>query len=110
MLAYASYVISRVLAHDHALPRMSLYSLSRTHITHTQRAVARPCPRSRRVLPSWWSDNYVSILPGERRVLTAECCALPGFGEPPLAVPSLVLEVDGFNVESVSVSMATAED
>jgi hypothetical protein len=52
----------------------------------------------------------VSILPGERRVLTAECCALPGFGEPPLAVPSLVLEVDGFNVESVSVSMATAED
>ena len=47
------------------------------------------------VVPIFWDDNYISLLPGESRQLTAtfEVSALGG------AAP--VVEVDGWNIGSV---------
>ena len=45
-----------------------------------------------RVLPVFYSDNYVSLLPGEGRTITVEAQASDLGGEPP------VLAVDGWNV------------
>ena len=44
------------------------------------------------ILPSMWSDNYVSLLPGETRMLTARWRAEDATG----AVPTVA--VDGWNV------------
>jgi hypothetical protein len=46
----------------------------------------------RRVLPVFYSDNYVSLLPGAVKTLTVEAAAEDLGGEPPL------LAVDGWNV------------
>ena len=46
----------------------------------------------KRVLPVFYSDNYVSLLPGESRTLTVEASVADLGGEPPL------LAVDGWNV------------
>jgi mannosylglycoprotein endo-beta-mannosidase len=54
-----------------------------------------------RVLPVWWSHNYVSILPGEERVLTAECTAAS-----PVAAP-LYLRVDGYNVRPLVIRISS---
>ena len=45
-----------------------------------------------RVLPVWYSDNYVSLLPGERRTLSIEAATRDLAGHPPL------IAVDGWNV------------
>jgi hypothetical protein len=45
-----------------------------------------------RVLPVFYSDNYVSLLPGERKSLTVEVASADLAGEQPL------LAVDGWNV------------
>jgi hypothetical protein len=45
-----------------------------------------------RVLPALWSDNYVSLMPGERRSITVEVEAKDARGEEPRVI------VDGFNV------------
>ena len=49
-------------------------------------------PGGAEILPSMWSDNYVSLLPGETRTLTARCARedVPG------AAPAVA--VDGWNV------------
>ena len=44
------------------------------------------------ILPSTWSDNYVSLLPGESRTLTARWRS----EDAPGATPAVV--VDGWNV------------
>src|SRR5439155_11563102 len=36
------------------------------------------------VLPSWWSDNYVSLMPGERRELTVRFAAAVLGGQAPV--------------------------
>jgi Glycosyl hydrolase 2 galactose-binding domain-like/Exo-beta-D-glucosaminidase Ig-fold domain/Malectin domain/Glycosyl hydrolases family 2/Glycosyl hydrolases family 2, TIM barrel domain len=46
----------------------------------------------KRVLPVFYSDNYVSLLPGESKHLTVEAAVADLGGEPPLLV------VDGWNV------------
>lgn len=45
------------------------------------------------VLPVFWSDNYISLLPGESRTLTAnfEAGTLP---------PGSIVQIDGFNINS----------
>jgi hypothetical protein len=45
------------------------------------------------VLPVFWSDNYFSLLPKEKRVLKAEFNAEDLKGETP------VLAIDGWNIE-----------
>jgi hypothetical protein len=45
-----------------------------------------------RILPALWSDNYVSLMPGERRSITVEVEARDARGEEPRIV------VGGFNV------------
>ena len=45
-----------------------------------------------RVLPVWYSDNYVSLLPGERRTVSIEAAARDLGGESPLVA------IDGWNV------------
>jgi exo-1,4-beta-D-glucosaminidase len=53
------------------------------------------------VVPIFWSDNYVSLLPGEERVITAsyDSSALDG--------KAAVLVVDGYNVASNTVHPAS---
>jgi hypothetical protein len=62
-----------------------------------------------RVLPAFYSDNYVSLVPGEERMLTVEADATAFHGEDALIV------VDGWNVgvkpaTGVSVSVQTNVD
>lgn len=47
----------------------------------------------KRVLPVFYSDNYLSLVPGESRVITIEAATRDLNGETPL------IEVDGYNVE-----------
>jgi hypothetical protein len=58
-------------------------------MSHLQLRRARS---GQRVLPVFYSDNYVSLLPGERKMLTVEAAAGDLDGEAPL------LAVDGWNV------------
>ena len=58
-------------------------------MAHLQLRKARS---GQRVLPVFYSDNYVSLLPGERRSLTLESAVADFAGEAPL------LAVDGWNV------------
>jgi exo-1,4-beta-D-glucosaminidase len=51
-------------------------------------------PNGGQILPSTWSDNYVSLLPGETRTLTARWRP----EDAPGATPTVA--VDGWNVES----------
>lgn len=68
-------------------------------MTHLQLRKARS---NRRVLPVFYSDNYVSLLPGEGKTLTAEALASDLGGEPP------ALAVDGWNVTVKPTTTATA--
>jgi hypothetical protein len=45
-----------------------------------------------RILPALWSDNYVALMPGERRSIRTEVEARDARGEEPRIV------VDGFNL------------
>jgi exo-1,4-beta-D-glucosaminidase len=45
------------------------------------------------ILPVVWQDNYISLLPGEKRELTATCRASE------LGASKAVIEVTGWNVE-----------
>jgi hypothetical protein len=58
-------------------------------MTHLQLRTNRS---AKRVLPVFYSDNYVSLLPGESKSLTIEAAAADLGGEAPL------LAVDGWNV------------
>jgi hypothetical protein len=58
-------------------------------MSHLQLRKARS---GQRVLPVFYSDNYVSLLPGERKTLTVEAAASDLDGDAPL------LAVDGWNV------------
>jgi hypothetical protein len=42
-----------------------------------------------RVLPAWYSHNYISLLPGESKTVEIECCAGDG-----AAAEQLTVEVD----------------
>jgi len=48
-----------------------------------------------RVLPAWYSDNYVSLLPGERRSVAVEAAAADLAGDTPLVT------IDGWNVTTM---------
>jgi beta-mannosidase len=48
------------------------------------------------VLPVWYSDNYVSLLPGERRTITIEAAAADLGADHPLVM------VDGWNVTTTA--------
>jgi mannosylglycoprotein endo-beta-mannosidase len=56
----------------------------------------------RRVLPVFYSDNYISLVPGESRSVTIETPTSAFNGDEPL------VEVDGFNVEVHEVTGAVA--
>ncbi len=58
-------------------------------MSHLQLRKARS---GQRVLPVFYSDNYVSLLPGERKTLTVEAAASDLGGDAPL------LALDGWNV------------
>jgi mannosylglycoprotein endo-beta-mannosidase len=58
-----------------------------THVQLHQKASGK------RVLPVFYSDNYMSLVPGESRVVTVEFATKDLQGERPL------IEVDGFNVD-----------
>lgn len=52
-----------------------------------------------RILPAYYSDNYVSLLPGESREISIGYGSVPGQGQPQLAirgwnVPSGMLAVE----------------
>jgi len=49
------------------------------------------------VTPIFWSDNYISLLPGEKRSLRAR------YDDAALGRKEPVLEVEGYNIETGSV-------
>jgi exo-1,4-beta-D-glucosaminidase len=51
------------------------------------------------VLPVFWEDNYISLLPGEKRVLSVEFDIKNLNGDKPL------LKVDGWNVNAVDIEI-----
>jgi beta-mannosidase len=55
-----------------------------------------------RVLPVWYSDNYVSLLPGESRVITIEAASADLGKDKPLVT------LDGWNVTVTPRSMSTS--
>jgi mannosylglycoprotein endo-beta-mannosidase len=56
----------------------------------------------KRVLPVFYSDNYLSLVPGESTTVTIEAATKDLMGETPL------IEVDGFNVEAKGVDGAVS--
>jgi hypothetical protein len=60
-------------------------------------------PGGEDVVPIFWSDNYFSLLPGEERQVTAtyDSSALDG--------KAAVLAVDGYNVVSNTVQLASTK-
>jgi len=56
----------------------------------------------KRVLPVFYSDNYITLAPGESRTLTIQCATKDLAGEAPL------LLLDGFNVDVHPVSAAVS--
>jgi hypothetical protein len=46
-----------------------------------------------RILPALYSDNYIALMPGERRIIRTELAHADTRGETPRMV------VEGFNVE-----------
>ena len=57
---------------------------------------ARVLGKGREVLPAYWSDNYFSLLPGEKKALAVEAPAADG---------PLTVALDGWNIEPVSVEV-----
>jgi exo-1,4-beta-D-glucosaminidase len=55
------------------------------------------------VVPIFWDDNYVSLLPGEKRELTAH------FDSAQAADDKFVLTTDGWNVPASSAALEAAE-
>jgi exo-1,4-beta-D-glucosaminidase len=50
------------------------------------------------ILPIYWDDNYVTLLPGEERTFTAKFFLSDFKGEKP------ILEVRGWNVDKMTVN------
>jgi exo-1,4-beta-D-glucosaminidase len=50
-------------------------------------------PSGEEILPVLWQDNYISLLPGEKREITATCRA------DALGSARAAIEVSGWNVE-----------
>jgi exo-1,4-beta-D-glucosaminidase len=50
-------------------------------------------PKGEEILPVVWEDNYISLLPGEKRELTATYCASE------LGAAKAAVEISGWNVE-----------
>ncbi len=73
-----------------------LLNVSVHNATHSVALMAhlqlRQAKSLRRVLPVYYSDNYISLLPGETKKLTIEADSADLDGEPPL------IAVDGWNV------------
>ena len=82
------------------LVRVGLQNASKTLAFMTHLAIAKG-KGGEDVAPIFWSDNYVSMLPNEKRELTATFEASELEGKVP------VLEVDGWNVEPGSVPLST---
>lgn len=59
--------------------------------------VLRDLATKQRILPAYWSDNYVSFLPGERRTLTVRFSL-------PSTSTSTVVSLDGWNISPASFS------
>ena len=55
--------------------------------------VLRDAATGRRILPAYYSDNYVSLLPGEKREIAITCAAKD-------AGAAMKIAVDGWNVSA----------
>ena len=55
--------------------------------------ILRDAATGKRILPAYYSDNYVSLLPGEKRVITITCNAKD-------ATPAMKVSLEGWNVPS----------
>jgi len=55
------------------------------------------------VAPIFWDDNYVSLLPGEKRELSARFASAKAGGD------NLILTIDGWNVVAASTPLAVKE-
>jgi exo-1,4-beta-D-glucosaminidase len=55
------------------------------------------------VVPIFWDDNYVSLLPGEKRELSARFASAKAGGD------NLILTIDGWNVAPASIPLTVKE-
>jgi exo-1,4-beta-D-glucosaminidase len=53
------------------------------------------------ILPVLWADNYLTLMPGETRVITAQYLKIGVLGK------SATLRVDGWNIEPVTMALST---
>ncbi len=85
-----------VHARRRRVPRQCVLEVTVSNPTKTVALLAhfqlRRCHSGRRVLPVFYSDNYISLLPGETRHFTVEAARKDLAGEAPM------LTVDGWNV------------
>jgi exo-1,4-beta-D-glucosaminidase len=54
------------------------------------------------ILPVLWEDNYISLMPGEKRIITARYLKKDALGK------SVTVVVDGWNIEPTSLSLAAS--
>jgi hypothetical protein len=74
-----------------------------THIALMTHLQLRRAQSGTRALPAFYSDNYLSLIPGETRTLTIEAPQSAFAGEAPL------IAVDGWNVTVTDTSAASGE-
>ena len=81
------------------LVRVTLYNPSQGLAFQAHLGI-RKANSEEEILPVLWEDNYVPLMPGESRQLTARYLKRGAVGE------GAMLRVDGWNIEPVTVSLA----
>ena len=87
---------TEVMRHDaggKCLLEVTLFNMSQAVALQTHLQL-RSAHSGRRVLPVYYSDNYISLLPGETRTVTIEAAAASLAGDHPLVL------LDGWNART----------
>jgi hypothetical protein len=93
----AAVECSAMRASECGMVRVSLELANRSgSVALALQATVRDARKHTRVLPAYADDNFISLLPGERRRLTIEVPASVGSGE-------LEVALAGWNVQSLAV-------
>lgn len=81
------------------LVRVTLHNSS-THLAFQVHAGIRKANSEDEILPVLWEDNYLALMPNEKRVITARYLAKGVLGK------GATLKVDGWNIEPVTVALS----
>jgi len=87
---------------DNDTVRVTLHNPSQ-NLAFQVHAGIRKADSEEEILPVLWEDNYVALMPGESKALTARYLKRNVVGE------GATLRVDGWNIDPVTVSLVAAE-